>query len=273
MEEAKEVYIINLALNNIADPSALKELQMLQHIDLSKNKVKNVTIFTQDEVLVNLKYLDISSNKFSEFPALKCPKLEYLDISDNKLEKVNEGWQGHPSLKILKSKENKFKTFAPFKNMPKLEELYLASNNLSSLTGYEGLPALKKLHLRRNKIEKIEEEGVPELPALEYLNLRSNKVMNFEHMVRLFGYFPTLKDLNVINCQVELGYSSMNIFVAEALEKNPKINRFCKVDITDAHRLEAVYLAKYKWNMAEEARIAAEKKAAEDAAAAEANEG
>lgn len=273
IEEAKEVYIMNLTLNNIADPSALKELHNLQHIDLSKNKVKNISIFTQDEVLLNLKYLDISSNKFSEFPALKCPKLEYLDVSDNKLEKVNEGWAGHPSLKILKSRENKFKTFAPFKNMPKLEELYLGNNNLSSLTGYEGLPALKKLHLRRNKIEKIEEEGVPELPALEYLNLRSNKVINFEHMVRLFGYFPTLKDLNVINCQVELGYSSMNIFTAEVLEKNPKMDRFCKVDITDAHRLEAVYLAKYKWQKAEDARLEAEKEAAAKAAAEEEKEG
>ena len=92
IEEAKEVYILNLTLNNIADPSALKELHNLQHIDLSKNKIKNITIFTQDEVMLNLKYLDLSSNKFSEFPALKCPKLEYLDISDNKLEKVNEGW-------------------------------------------------------------------------------------------------------------------------------------------------------------------------------------
>lgn len=207
--------------------------------------------------MLNLKYLDLSSNKFGEFPAIKCPKLEYLDVSDNKLEKVNEGWTGHANLKILIARENKFKTFAAFKNMPKLEELYLGNNSISSLSGYDGLTALKKLHLRRNKIEKIEEEGVPELPALEYLNLRSNKVkdspsINFEHMVRLFGYFPTLKDLNVINCQVELGYSSMNILIAEVLEKNPKIARFCKVEITDAHRLEAVYLAKYKWTKAEE---------------------
>lgn len=76
-----------------------------------------------------------------------------------------------------------------------------------------------------------------------------------EHVIRLFGFFPTLKDLNVLNCKVELGYSSMNIFIAEVLEKNPKIARLCKVEITDAHRLEAVYLAKYKWQKAEEKRI------------------
>jgi len=125
-----------------------------------------------------------------------------LDISYNKLEKVNEGWTGHGSLKVLKSVENKFKNLAVFKNMPKLEELYLARNKISSLSGYEGLTALKKLHLRRNNIEKIDDE-LAELPALEYLNLRSNGVPNMEVMLKLFQ-FPLLKDLNVINCPVEL---------------------------------------------------------------------
>ena len=78
-----------------------------------------------DECFPNLKYLDVSNNKFGEFAAFKCPSLEYLDVSFNKLEKVNEGWGGHPKLKILKSIDNKFKNLSTFKNMPKLEELYL----------------------------------------------------------------------------------------------------------------------------------------------------
>lgn len=55
---------------------------------------------------------------------------------------------------------------APFKNMPKLEELYASNNMISTLIGGEGLVSLKKLHLRHNKIDKIEEEGVPEFPSL-----------------------------------------------------------------------------------------------------------
>lgn len=215
----------------------------------------------------------MSGNKFGDFAAFKCPKLEYLDISFNKLEKVNEGWQGHPSLKVLKSVDNKFKTFAPFKNMPKLEELYLANNNISQLNGYEGLPSLRILHLRRNKIEKIDDE-LPELPALEYLNLRSNKIPQdpkMEHLLKLFQY-PSLKDLNVINCPVELQWSSMNVFIAEILIKNPKMQRFCKVAITDAHKLEAVYLAKYQWTKAEEERKRIEEEERLKAEA-EANEG
>ena len=55
---------------------------------------------------------------------------------------------------------------APFKNMPKLEELYASNNMISTLIGGEGLVSLKILHLRHNKIDKIEEEGVPEFPSL-----------------------------------------------------------------------------------------------------------
>lgn len=46
IEEAKEVYNCNLSSNNIPDPSNLKEFQNLIHLDLGKNKIKNITIFT-----------------------------------------------------------------------------------------------------------------------------------------------------------------------------------------------------------------------------------
>ena len=150
--------------------------------------------------------------------------------------------------------------------MPKLEELYLARNKIAALSGYEGLPALRRLHLRRNNIEKIDDE-LAELPALEYLNLRSNGIATMEVMFKLFQY-PALKDLNVINCPVELQQSSMNIFLAEVLIKFPKTNRFCKVAIEDNHRVEAVHLADFKWRKSEEARLEEERKKAEEEAKA-----
>lgn len=177
-------------------------------------------------------YLDLSNNKFNELCNFALPKLEYLDISHNKLEKVNEAWAGHPNLKLLNVADNKFKTLAPFKNCPKLQELYIQNNAISQLNGYEGLPALKVLNLRHNKIETIGEE-LPELPALETLNLRTNKVPDLENIFRLLSQFTTIKNLNVLNCPVELGYSSMNILVSEVLKVKPDIKRFCKVDIND----------------------------------------
>ena len=268
IEEAKEVYYCYMTGNNIAEPGPLKELLNLIHLDLSKNKIKSLTVFQSEENLVNLKYLDLNSNQFKEFGAFKCPKLEYLDVSFNKLEKVNEGWTGLANLRILKSVDNKFKNMNFIKGMPKLEECYLANNNIASLEGYADLPALKKLHLRRNKIAKFPEEMV-ELPALEYLNLRSNQIENMEGILKLFTTFTTLNNLNVINTPVELSFSSMNVFLAELMQSQPKTKRFCKVEVTDARRLEAVFLGKYKFNKRDQERIAAEEKAKAEAAAGE----
>ena len=85
-----------------------------------------------------------------------------------------------------------------------------------------------------------------------------------------------MTDLNLINNPCELAFSSMNLLIGRMLikagsleQKHTKLARFCKIDITDVHRLEAVYLAKYEWTKAEEERIAKEKAEAEAAAAEE----
>jgi len=92
IEEAKEVFYCNLANNNIPDPTTLKELHNLIHLDLSNNKVKNISIFCAEESLTKLKYLDLSNNKFTEFGTFTLPNLEYLDVSKNKLDKISETW-------------------------------------------------------------------------------------------------------------------------------------------------------------------------------------
>jgi len=149
------------------------------YLNLQNNKIKALTVFTQDDMFPNMKWLDVSKNKITEMPAFKLPKLEYLDISYNKLEKVNDGWAGHANIRIFKTIDNKFKSLAQFKAMPKLEELYAAQNAFTALTGWEGMSVLKRLHLRRNKIEKVDEE-LPPCETLEYINLRANKMASME---------------------------------------------------------------------------------------------
>ena len=185
MDEIKDVQKVDFSNNGIAEIAPMRELTRIMHLDLSNNRIKNMSIFSQDDAFLELKWLDISFNKFIEFPAFKCPKLEYLNVSGNKLEKVNEAWTGHDSLKILWVVDNKFKSLAPFKTMPKLEELYLGQNLLTSLTGWESLPVLRILHLQRNKIEKIDEE-LPPLDELEEVNLRHNNITKLEVAFKIF---------------------------------------------------------------------------------------
>ena len=246
LEEVKDVQKVDLSVNNLGDITPLRDLHNLVKINVCKNKIKNLALFTTEDAFPNLKWLDVSANKFTEFPAFKCPKLEYLDVSFNKLEKVNEGWTGHEKLRVIRAVDNKFKSLAPFKAMPNLEELNMASNVMAALQGWEALPKLRKLNLKRNKIASIEEEGLPELPALEKIHLHGNKIPSLEILFRLFQ-FPLLVDINVLRNPVETSCSSLNLLTAEVLLKNTKIQRFCKVTIAESNKLEAVHLADYRW--------------------------
>ena len=76
-----------------------------------------------------------------------------------------------------------------------------------------------------------------------------------------------MQDINVINNPVETSASSFNVLLAEVLIKRPKLTRFCKHSVTEANRLEAVYLAQYKWGKSEEARKRSEAEEAAKAAA------
>jgi len=95
IEEAKDVIHMDLSVNNIQDVNPIKDMSNLVKLNLAKNKIKSCAIFANEELFPNLKWLDVSNNKFTELAAFKLPKLEYLDISDCRLEKVNEGWAGH----------------------------------------------------------------------------------------------------------------------------------------------------------------------------------
>mmetsp|Transcript_23074 Transcript_23074/g.35723 ORF Transcript_23074/g.35723 Transcript_23074/m.35723 type:complete len:95 (+) Transcript_23074:668-952(+) len=91
-----------------------------------------------------------------------------------------------------------------------------------------------------------------------------------DNLFRLFSLSPTLVDINVINCPVELGFSSMNIFMAQVLIKKTAVKRFCKVQVTDQHLFEAVYLAQHQWQKAEEERKRIEEEERKKAEAEEA---
>ena len=94
-----------------------------------------------------------------------------------------------------------------------------------------------------------------------------------DQVEKLYTVFPSLTDINVLGNPVEKSLPTFNLLLAEILIKNPKIKRFCKVVVNDTHKLEAVYLAKYRWTKSEEERKKKEeeerKKAEAEAAAAE----
>ena len=63
-EEIKEVTLIDFSNNGLADVTPLKDLTRIVRLNLANNKIKNMSIFAQEEAFPNLKWLDISFNKF-----------------------------------------------------------------------------------------------------------------------------------------------------------------------------------------------------------------
>ena len=252
-EEMKDLTIVDFSNNALTDVSALKDLSRLTRLNLANNKIKGGGVFAMEDVFPNLAWLDVSNNKFNEWPAFKCPKLDYLNISGNKLEKISSEWTGHANLRIISAADNKFKNLAIFKAMPKLEELYLAMNNITSFNGWEGgLPVLKRLHLRKNKISILDEE-LSELPELVYLNLRSNTIENLELAFKVFQ-FPKITDLSILNNPCDTKCSSFNLLMAEFLIKRTSLKRFCKQRVQESNRLEAVHLANFRFEKTEAER-------------------
>lgn len=62
------------------------------------------------------------------------------------------------------------------------------------------------------------------------------------------------------------------MLLSEVLIVNPKVKRFSKVDVTDKEKLEAVYLARYRWEKSEEERIRKEEEERRKAEAEEQEE-
>lgn len=254
--EFKHLRYINFENNGISDCTILQGFESLIHLNLNGNKLKNLSAFNTEEGFPKLIKLELANNSITELVPLTTSKLEYLDLSNNGLEKY-ETWVGHPSIKVFKLVKTKVKTMNILMNMPALEEAYLAGTPINAFSGYENVPALRILHLRDTKINKIEEE-LPELPAIESINLRKTGFNNLDHLKNIFQ-FTTLKHLNVLETNLEENASSFNMLLAEVLNIYRGLTTFCKVQISDQHRYEALYLAEYRWRKSEEERIRKEK--------------
>lgn len=249
--EFKFLRFINLENNNIGDVSLFQTFESLVHLNLNKNKIKNLNAFNGEEFFPNLKKLELADNSIAELIPLTAPKLEYLDISNNSCGKF-ETWTGSPSIRIFKAMKTQIKSLSVLKEMPALEEAYLQDTGINAFNGYENLPALRILNLRGTKINKIEEE-LPELPAIEVINFRATGFHTLENLKNIFQ-FTTLRDLNILQTHLEEHASSFNMLLAEVLNLFHDLQRFCKVTVADQHKYEALYLAEYKWRKAEEER-------------------
>jgi len=262
IQEAKHIYQVDISNNLLIDITHVTTFDKIQILNASNNRIVKLPQLNDEDKFQNLISLDLSNNKLIEIPYFKAPKLKILNVSGNGISKYERIEGGHANLEVFKGNGNKLRSLYFFKDYPKLRELHLNDNTITTVTDYENLPELRILKLKDNKIEKFEEEALPELPSLQDLSLSRNKLTNIE-MIKKFLAFPLLTKINLIENPFHI--NNGNYTIAEILIVNPKLKVINKTKIEDIHYKEMMLLSEHKWKKSEEERIERERIEKEEA--------
>ncbi len=201
----------------------LAKFTKLKHLDLSYNeRIKNVYSLLD---LIQLEYLDLSSNKITNFNCLKKLKnLTILKMKSNKITEVSKGLEFENLIYLdLSSNNINDKISDPINKFNKLITLHLGFNEIKTLKINQNNSNLKELGLRYNMISDLTHFELPF--TLEELDLSYNKIQRFN----LKGNFSNLTSLILNNNQIEYFEQSSPI-LANLRYLNLNFNRVKNID-------------------------------------------
>lgn len=235
----------------ITDISILKAFIHLRYIDLSGNKLKDIsslsvlthllTLKADNNLLVSAKleempFLQIASfnkNKIKSLEGVNHPMLEHLSLNDNEINQIS----GLDPVKLsrlhtLELRGNKLETTEGV-CLPNLKNLFLAANTIKKVEGMNRLQSLTTLHLRDNQLEALD-GFVEDLKMLQYINFRGNNLTSLKELQKLQP-LPMLRAL-VLS---ENPAAEEEDYRLEVLITLRKLERLDKEEYNDEEREEA----------------------------------
>jgi internalin A len=203
---------LNLSYNDLTSKNRqLSKLKTLEYLDLSHNKIEDISDLTD---LKKLKFLDLSGNPIpndansqrviqtlrKNNPNITIYGVDHIEGPNKNPEIVDQalvleqqnqttnnvtiGDKEYPTNSILLNLELKWiKNISPLKNLGNLEVLNLEDNYITSIEDLKHLQKLDFLNLSDNKIESI--EGLQHLKKLKRLNLWGNQIKSIEGLQHL----------------------------------------------------------------------------------------
>ncbi|RNA09439.1 insulin-like growth factor-binding complex acid labile subunit isoform X8 [Brachionus plicatilis] len=223
---------LSLTKNRIKtlEPSVFKNLQNIQTIDLSFNRIELIPIQSHSfENLMALKVLQMSNNQIYELKNYFLAKVLESDA-----------FFGMKNLVLLFLNNNEIKILQKntFSSLNQLMLLDLGENNIRTLEkgSFNDLNSLRNLKLSQNFLETIPDE----ILRLETLNLLNNKIvsidngsftdklqyldLSFNSIIKLNFDLPSnLRDLNLESNQIEYVSNPIELFEPEALINNTRM--------------------------------------------------
>ncbi|XP_062850761.1 leucine-rich repeats and immunoglobulin-like domains protein 3 [Trichomycterus rosablanca] len=188
-------------LNSI--PAKIFQLPNLQHLDLSRNRVRRIEGLTFHglHTLRSLKMQRNGITRLMDGAFWGLSNMEVLQLEYNNLTEVNKGWlYGLLTLQQLHLANNaisRIKSDA-WEFCQKLAELNLSSNQLTRLEegSFMGLSVLEQLSIGYNKVSFITDGAFKGLSNLHLLDLRYNEISwTIEDMNGPFSALNNLRKL------------------------------------------------------------------------------
>ncbi|KAH0520377.1 Leucine-rich repeats and immunoglobulin-like domains protein 3 [Microtus ochrogaster] len=201
---ASTLLVLKLNRNRItAIPPKMFKLPQLHHLELSRNKIKNVDGLTF-QGLGALKSLKMQRNgvtKLMDGAFWGLSNMEILQLDHNNLTEITKGWlYGLLTLRELHLSQNAISRISAdaWEFCQKLSELDLTSNHLSRLedSSFLGLSLLNTLHIGNNKVSYIADCAFRGLSSLKTLDLKNNEISwTIEDMNGAFSGLDKLRQL------------------------------------------------------------------------------
>uniref|UniRef100_A0A914VXV3 Chaoptin n=1 Tax=Plectus sambesii TaxID=2011161 RepID=A0A914VXV3_9BILA len=202
-----------LAFNRLTEipTDVLQGMSKLQHLDLSKNRIKSIeklAFGTFDGAGTSLVRLNLAGNQIDVIADpgafLYMSALAYLDLSHNLINSLSpKAFARLAGLESLFLQNNKLSAFPreALNHLSKLRYLILDSNRIMTLPegSLDGLNQLERLSLSRNQIFAIRETNFPAsvVGNLRSINLGHNRLTNVSP--RAFHDLPRLEQLLLNN--------------------------------------------------------------------------
>ncbi|XP_014289631.2 leucine-rich repeat and guanylate kinase domain-containing protein isoform X1 [Halyomorpha halys] len=233
---------VDLANNNIEDPSPLWKIMHLVVLDLSRNNLTDESIDKPDPIWF-LTYLNLSHNKFTKVPDFSnCWSIKHFDLAHNQIERI-EKLRGFKYLSYLNLSFNKLQCIEGLSNKllkeinvshnniscwkdpnPKeihgLENINISCNQLLTLSSFSEMYNLTTLDVSYNKISAMTEfDALKTLPAVTNLKIAGNQINTIiNDSRRLIIYLlPSIKILDGVPVSSMERVSSVSIFTSDPM--------------------------------------------------------
>uniref|UniRef100_A0A9J7ZHT2 Ig-like domain-containing protein n=1 Tax=Cyprinus carpio carpio TaxID=630221 RepID=A0A9J7ZHT2_CYPCA len=201
---SSSLLVLKLNKNRLSSiPPKIFSLPHLQHLELSRNRVRRIEGLTFHGLhgLLSLKIQRNSITRLMDGAFWGLNNMEVLQLEYNNLTEVSKGWlYGLLTLQQLHLSHNAISRIKPdaWEFCQKLAELDLSWNQLSRLEegSFVGLSVLEQLHVGNNRISFIADGAFRGLSNLQALDLKYNEISwTIEDMNGPFSALDNLRKL------------------------------------------------------------------------------